>query len=582
MTQPASPDEQTLAGCLNLIRAGEREHDTRRLRYDEAYRVYRAAPEQGADRIPKWRSRTRVPYAQNVIDTALVNIVSGLPRCLVHPRNPDDVTAAEGMQQLFDYFTSEDHLAEKQVTFAHQALICGVTVAKNHWQYADEPATEGRTYAASTRTAAGGKRIVTRDGPCFEPWSVYDCWWDPNARDVDTARYIVLRSWKTKDELERGAYDTDTGLGLYRNLDTLFKTGPGKQPSSTSQQSLLGTTDTKRNDAFELLEIWWTSPSGERCTVVGNRQVVLQDRPNPYWHGCKPIVIAQTRPDLFEMQGIPETDLVRDVQAAMHTLQNMTIDSLKLTVLRGVTYREGSVVDPNMLAIRPSFKWGVTDHTDVQPFELPQLGSDIYQERSRLLGDMERVTGISAYTSGADSSTVDQTTATGVTALQTAANTLLRFKAQQIHYKGFQRTFEQWGELIQQYLDEPVYVKVAGQEGEEAWKLIQPQDVVGSFHYRLEGSEEALSQQQERNNAIGVLNALAPYVQMGKVDPSALIERVALAFGVADPKSLVQTPPPALPPAQPNGNGGLPAAQQPLALANGTAYPMAVQNAITG
>jgi hypothetical protein len=43
------------------------------------------------------------------------------------------------------------------------------------------------------------------------------------------------------------------------------------------------------------------------------RQVLLRRQPNPYWHGKKPIVIAQTRPDLFEMVGVSETELVDDI-----------------------------------------------------------------------------------------------------------------------------------------------------------------------------------------------------------------------------------------------------------------------------
>ncbi len=324
-----------------------------------------------------------MPYAQQVIDTALVNIVSGTPRCLVHPRHPEDEAAAKAMQQLLDYFTGEDHLAEKQALFAQQGLVFGVTVAKNHWLYTEgektvrTPVVDPLTNQQTLRVSA--EKIVTRDGPCFEPWSVYDCWWDPNARDVDSAQYIVLRSWKTRAELEGHAYDEEAGLGLYRNLDELFELGASKQRPETSQESYLGNSQNKRKGAYEILEIW----TDDRLTVVGNRQVLLRDIPNPYWHGRKPIVIAQTRPDLFEMQGIPETDLVQDIQAAMHTLQNMTIDSLHLTVMRGVTYREGSVVDPNMLNLRPLFKWAVSDHDDVRPFEVQQLGSDVFNERAR-------------------------------------------------------------------------------------------------------------------------------------------------------------------------------------------------------
>ena len=149
---------------------------------------------------------------------------------------------------------------------------------------------------------------------------------------------------------------------------------------------------------FEILEIW----TNETVTSLGSRKVLLRHDPNPYWHGCKPVVAAQTRPDLFEFQGIPETELVDHLQQAQWTLQNMVIDNLHLTTMRGVTYRAGGVTNPDALVLKPRFKWAVTDHDDIKPFEVPPISQDVFQERQRLLNDMQLVTGINPYISGSD------------------------------------------------------------------------------------------------------------------------------------------------------------------------------------
>ena len=571
---------------LKLTEPGEKAHEQRVTRYNRAYNTYRALPDKNADRIPAWRSKTRVPYAQQVIDTALVNIVSGAPRCLVHPRHPEDERPARAMQHLQDYFTAEDHLVEEQVRFAHQGLVYGVTVAKVHWLLRETPkkirtpVQDPATGEIEIKTVV--RNVVTDDRPHFETWNVYDAWWDPNARSVDSASYFVLRSYMTRKQLEAERYDPETDTGLYRNLDELFQTGPGKQPDQSAQEQLLGNADQKRKGAFEILEVW----TDDGLCVIGNRQVLLREIPNPYWHNRKPIVVAQTRPDMFEMQGIPETDLLSDIQAALWTLQNMILDATHLTVKRGVTYREGSVVDPNMIDLKPGFKIGVTDHDDLRAFEVPQLGSDVFAMVDKLLGDMERVTGISAYLSGADSSTVNQTTATGVTALQGAANTLLRFKASRIH-DAFQRAYELMGEMIQQFLTDPVYVKLSGEEPPDDWETFTPQDVRSSlsFRYRLEGSEEAITRQQEQAQAVGLLNSVAPFAQMQppQVNAWPLIERVLFAFGMVDPEAAKPKPVPQLPPAAPtNGNGQIPGAPPQLGLPNGTPMPLQVQQAISG
>ncbi len=592
----AQNDEQTLGRVKALVLNGTREHESRVRAYDASYDVWRVKG-RGKDGLPEWRSRIRVPYAQASIDTALVNVVAGIPRCLVKPRHPNDVLSARAMQQAMDYFTAEAHLSEPQVTFAQQGLIMGVTAAKNYWAYRETDKVT-RRWATNPETGleeeiVEPQTLVVRDGPCFDPWSVYDCWWDPNGRDVDSCSYVVLRSYLTKDELLKSEYQeyegsdgSTTSTGKYRNLDELFQTGSTAQRSPTAQESFLGNQDYKRKNTFEIWEIW----EDDRVTVIGNQQVVLRNIPNPYWHGLKPIVIAQTRPDLFEIQGVAETELLRDIQDAEHTLQNMTIDHLHLSVMAGFTYRAGQVTDPNTLQLRPGFRWAVTDHDDVRPVQMPQLDTNVWTERQRLLGDMERVTGISAYTSGADSSTVDQTTATGVTALQSAANTLLRFKARQLHDKGFQRTFEMWGEMIQQFMSKPLWTEVTGKDmleklaqanqnlqpgatPEQGWWEVAPQDVVGSYRYMLEGTEESLSQQQERTEALAFANAMAPYVQMGSVNARPIAEKIAAAFNIQDVDALFHV-------LQQPQQQQLPAAPVPTTLQNSTQAPLPVQQAI--
>jgi hypothetical protein len=126
-------DEQVVNAVTALILPGEKEHDHRRSRYDHSYEVYRAS--RPATGIEPWQSKLRVKYGMQVIDTALVNIVSGEPKVKVTGRGPEDELGAKGMQAVFDYHIRHDHLVERRPVFAQQGLIYGVTAAKNHWIY---------------------------------------------------------------------------------------------------------------------------------------------------------------------------------------------------------------------------------------------------------------------------------------------------------------------------------------------------------------------------------------------------------------------------------------------------------------
>ena len=538
--------------ALRKTSSGLKEHESRLKGYDRSYDIWRAStPVTGAE---PWQSKLRMKYAMQVIDTALVNIVSGKPRIMVKPRREQDELAAKKMQNLLDYYVGEDHLVESQAPFVQQGLIYGVTVAKNHWLY-KEAMRPVKTYAhnpldpSTPLENVQQEKLVVRDGPTFEPWNIYDCYWDPGARDVDSAAYVVLRTYVSKDDLLQLQFNPQTGQGIYHNVDALIATGEAPRPQVTSQNRALGLSGNRFKDKFLIEEIW----SDDELLVVGNRQVLLRRQPNPYWHGRKPIVIAQTRPDLFEMVGVPTTELMDHVQQALWTVQNMRMDNLHLTVQRGITYREGGVTDPDLLELRPRFKWPVTDHDDIRPFEVQPLPPEAYGEENALLSRAQLITGINPYVSGSDMSTVDQNTATGVTALQEVASRLLRFQAAQIQYKGVQRSFEMWGDMAQQFLDKAVSVQVFGPDGKVFWDEVTPENVIGHFAYKIEGSEESLSRQQERGEAVALLNAFAPLLASPGtgINIKPILERVALAYDFPNPEALF-APPPQGPPAAPS------------------------------
>lgn len=553
--------DPTVAKIQQRIKPGQDEHRTRIKSYDKFYDIYRATRPNSRSRAP-YESDIRAPYAKQVIDTGLVNIVSGIPKVIVRPRHPQWALAAKAMQYLLDYHIHEDHFVEKQPVFAQQALIFGTTVAKNHWLY------QKRT--KKTRDLQTGQMVdtefVVRDGPTFEPWSVYRCYWSPGARSADDAEYVVLQTYLSKDELLRNRFDPDSGSGRYQNLDQLFAMGQGREPGSTAQENYLGLADSRVKGKFLIEEIW----TDEALIVIGNGQVLLRAAENPYWHGKKPIVVAQVMPDLFELQGISDAEAINDLQQALWTVSNLRMDNLKLTVHRGVTYREGGVTDPDALELRPRFKWPVSDHDDINFPNIPPLPPDAYREEEALLGRMQLISGINPYVSGSDLATVDQNTATGVTALQEVASRLLRFKASQLHYKGYLRSFEMWGDMLQQFLDKSEAVEIVGPGNDAQWVEIAPQDIAGHFRYSLEGSEESLSRQQERGEAIALLNAFAPLAQAVPINWPALLERVASAYNFPNPEALFlrqQQPPP---PAAPNvlgaqiGPGAGPLDQPPL------------------
>lgn len=554
---PAQVVSQVLAETL----PGLQEHAQRMRRFDRAYNIWRGLSQTTSQtRNMQNPSRMRVKYGMQVIDQEMVNVVQGAPKALCTPRNPNHEGAAKAMEQILAYYGDLDHLAEHEPLIVQQALVYGVSPAKTAWLYRENTMPRGWDPVAR-RWNPGMVSVVADDRPTMIPWDAYDCWWEPLARDPDNAAYIVFREWPSKDELEQRRKNPDSGMGMLENLDLLYQSGADKTIEPTAQNQLLGFPGNGiHKGRYELWEIW----RDNRLTIIGNRTVKLYDGPKPYWMPGKPGVIGNSRPDFLRIEGVSETDLVDDLQQGLWTHENMVMDNMKMTVMRGATVRE-TVPDINQLVLKANYLWPVTDHDDVRFQDPPPLPPEAYRQRDTLLGAMQYVTGVTPYTTGAGQTQGAGDTATGISVFNNAASKLLEFKARMIALKVYQRAYEQWKDLTQQFLTQPQWVKITGAPPGEEWVQYGPQDIYGDYDVRVEAGEESLNRAQKRTEAVAVANAMAPYITVFPQLAKPIVQQIGRAYGWSQDElnaALQAVAPPAAPPAAAptpfqNGNGQL-------------------------
>jgi len=520
--------EQIVERVLNETRPGMLEHQSRCLRFDKAYQVWRQdIPTKRRDRNrAPWQAAHRIKYAMQILDQCMANLAEGVPTATVLPRRPGDEGAAEALENTLGYFGNRDHLAEKEIAVTQTALLYGVSPAKNGWHYEE----------------INGK--ATEDRPTMTPWDPYHCWWDPMAYDVDTAGYIVLRSYPTKEQLLARAYDEETKTGSYKNLDLLWASGRAPEPETRSAQNqLLMPPPSVLQNRFELLEFWRETPQGLWLTIIGNRKILLRDGPSPYRMPGKPITISNSRPDLFRIEGISETELVADIQESLNTLTNLREDNMKMTVMRGATVR--STIDLRQLVFQPSFLWPVDDHDDIHFQAPPPLPPEAYREDEVLIGRLQWLTGISPAvtgTSAAGDAAVSGTATSNTLALQ-GASKLLEIKGQIIHNRTWGRTFEQWGKLCRQFLSDGTDVRIVGAGGAVEWASYRKGDLANDFDVKIEAGDKSATVQQSRAETLQLLQVLTPYAQEGLVNLEPVLKKAEKLFGF-DPNQLVPKPQP--------------------------------------
>jgi hypothetical protein len=141
---------------------------------------------------------------------------------------------------------------------------------------------------------------------------------------------------------------------------------------------------------------------------------------------------------------------------------------------------------------------------------------------------MQYVTGITQYASGGSglNQGVD-TTATTSSIQQNAASKLLEFKARLIALRVYQRSYEQWKELTQQFLTQKMAVRI----GATDWAEYGPEDIYGDYDVRVQAGEESLNRAQKRADAVAVANALAPYLQVFPGLMKPIVKQIGLAYG---------------------------------------------------
>lgn len=539
--QAAADAEAVVQQLMNRTQPGLKEHESRVRRFNRAYQVWRGPVMPLSRTGPNsWRSTLHVKYGMQIVDQASANLAEGIPsvRCL--PRRPGDEGAADALENILNYFADLDHLPEKEIPVTQNALIYAVSAGKVDWCYDED--SSGR---------------VIEDRPRFTPWDPYNIWWDPYADSVDSASYIVLRSYLTKTELEKMRYHPGEGdqggYGSYRNLDLLYESGDAPKPDQTQQNKLLQPPEGLLRDRFEVLEFWWESPAGLQCSVVGNRKILLRDGASPYRMRSKPVVISNSRPDLFRIEGIAETEIIDSLQRALNEIGQLRLDQMKMTVLRGATVRE-TTPDIRQLVFRPGFLWPVQDHDDVKMVEPGSLPPEAYKEDEVLLGRMQYISGITPYISGSSAAgAVDQGTATGTTLLTQNASKLLQLKAQVIHNKTWQRLFEQWAALSRQFVADGTAVRILGPQKQVDWKVYSRGDIDADVDVRLEAGERSATVAQARAEVIQLLQTLAPFAAENQVNLKPVLEKVAKLWGFLSPQELIPQAQPQQQSAAPNG-----------------------------
>lgn len=537
-------DSKTIDRFTRLFQAAMRPHGERVERYRAADKVWHGILEETRN---NWESNLHPPYALQIAETYLSNLVVDLPRQRVHPRTQKAEATAPLLERLIRYQQDQDHFAEKWHDFALQGVIRPLTVGKIAWRQEVRRVRQRKFVPLLPDLDGSGPimvddpnaepewvAVIVADQPTLTVIDVCEFVWDPGATSLDEASYVMWRDYVTKGELE-----DMQDAGIYRNVDQIEACNTLPKVEGDEERDLRG--------RVEVVE-WWDRAEN-RLVVVANRDVVLRDEPNPLGHAELPFVAASAIKVPFSIVGKSVVELAAEHQAALWDLQNQRIDNTRF--ISNAVWRADPVLEDKLKDIHPGLVIFAREGNIETLVPDANIIAPALQAEQSVRQDMADVTGVTPYISGTTSMQVDQTTATGISLLQNQAQQRIVMGRQRL-MGALQRIGHQWIVLNQQNLPPGTAIRQTDSR-DASWLKIDPAAIQQQYDFEVENVVESLNQQQKRTEALTKLQVLSTIQPILAADPAGpqldvveLVKDVTEAFGERGEKYLKQPNPAAL------------------------------------
>ena len=175
---------------------------------------------------------------------------------------------------------------------------------------------------------------------------------------------------------------------------------------------------------------------------------------------------------------------------------------------------------------------------------MPQVGTppEFYNQSDLIASDIDRVSGVSDYMRGATANI--RRTATEAAMIQDAMNSRAADKLSRIE-TCLAQVGQRLIQLMQQYLTGQHMVRIVGMSAAPVWVQFDVDYIAGEFDCEVEGgSTQPRNESFRRQSALQMVDALAPFIQMGVVNPQAVVREILqFGFDVKDPDKFMAMAP---------------------------------------
>lgn len=496
-----------------------------------------------------------IPYGFTVIETNLPRVLASDPRIAAKPEDESAAAreACEPVKRLFERDQKRMKYELRLQETVRSGLRYGLGVQKLWWnqkyrsglQVAPKVSEDGYKLEKSDK-------ILVFEGPDALSVDIFDFFWDPKGYDLASCGYVIHRAWLSPQEVEdrvaEGKKRREEGHdGGWAELDIEGIKGlasdskRGEIHQERWEAAGISGYNTQGNNLFE---VWEYHDRDKVITVLG-KELIVQNAPNPYLHGDFPFQIY--RPTIMEHEfvGVGEIEPIAHLQYELNTMRGQRRDAADIALNRGYFYSQGMLNPKSVTTGAGVFVPVQGDPKDVvYPMPFSDIPQSSVSEEEALKRDIELTTGISESTVGSSG----EETATGTQLVQAAANTRIRQKAKNMLPDLLRPATKQQRELYKQHLSERKAQTIRVEQDPSVgtgytFVTVGPKEINANIEVEpIDGSTEAQNEVQKRQDAVQLVDALAPF--LAELDQPKFVKYLLEQFGIDQPETYIVPPEP--------------------------------------
>jgi hypothetical protein len=509
------------------------------------------------------RSNISIPYTFVQVETIKPRLKETLfasrPYITVKDREPSDLDNAHMMETLLDWQMCER--MDMMEIFAHgltELCIYGTAIAYVGWKWSEkevikkqpaevlqmnpltgieEPLIDPLTQSPITELKPFRMNEIDYDDPEVKFIDLGLFYVDPNAVDIDDARYCGHDEFQTKEELQKlvdqGIYKIDwkkvpkdKALNQAKS-DRLSAVG---LPTSDDQIE-----ESSEDNLYRVTHYW----EDDKHVVILNRAYIAMDSENPFWHKQKPYKKGVYTAVPHEFYGIGVVEMIEDLQDELNAERNMRIDFRKYALRPMIKTRMLSPAYTEKWKWRLAGRLPVNEMDDADVLFMPDATANSFNQESVIKQDIQDCSGAHDVVMGTANS---KETATSTMTKDNNASMRFRATISTIEKRLLCGIARLMMAMNQQFVDAERVFRLTN-DGQDGWLKLSPEEIQGEFDLYAAGSsvEPIANKEAAKQRMVELYNVLTndPLMQQFPDKRRNLLKKILESFDIKDTDSIL-------------------------------------------